>query len=106
MALGRVHKVLALEWRFVSSQAQHTAARKTTRQTEATAFDPAEDFPLLTAEATRLRIVATDTVQAIFRLADHITARAHQRGVDNPIQRSPSPPRRFPKGGAATGRRR
>lgn len=74
MALGYVYKVPTHEWQFVMSQAQHTADLRALRQPQAAIFDPAEDFPLLIADATRLRTFATDTVPTIFQLADYTTA--------------------------------
>jgi hypothetical protein len=74
MALGYVYKVPTPEWQFVISQAQHAADLRTLQQPQATIFDPAEDFPLLLADATRLRTFATDTVPTIFQLADYTRA--------------------------------
>lgn len=74
MALGYVYKVPTPEWQFLMSQAQHAADLRAVRQPQANIFDPAEDFPLLVADATRLRTFATDTVPAIFQLADYTTA--------------------------------
>jgi hypothetical protein len=74
MALGYVYKVPTPEWQFVTSQAQHAADLRTLRQPQAPIFDPAEDFPLLMADATRVRTFATDTVPTIFQLADYTTA--------------------------------
>ncbi|NGY65055.1 hypothetical protein G7043_39695 [Lentzea sp. NEAU-D13] len=74
MALGYVYKVPTPEWQFVMSQAQHAADLRALRQPQAAIFDPAEDFPLLLADATQLRTCATDMVPAIFQLADYTTA--------------------------------
>jgi transcriptional regulator with XRE-family HTH domain len=74
MALGYVYKVPTPEWQFAMSQAQHAADLRTLRQPQAPIFDPADDFPLLIADATRLRTFATDMVPAIFQLADYTTA--------------------------------
>ncbi|SDH41143.1 hypothetical protein SAMN05216553_12140 [Lentzea fradiae] len=74
MALGYVYKVPTPEWQFVMSQAQHAADLRALRQPQAAIFDPAEDFPRLIADATRLRTFATDTVPTIFQLADYTTA--------------------------------
>ncbi|MGW6928461.1 DUF5753 domain-containing protein [Lentzea sp. NPDC054927] len=74
MALGYVYKVPTPEWQFVMSQAQHAADLRALRQPQAAIFDPAEDFPLLIADATRMRTFATDTVPTIFQLADYTTA--------------------------------
>ncbi|MDX8037033.1 DUF5753 domain-containing protein [Lentzea sp. BCCO 10_0856] len=74
MALGYVYKVPTPEWQFVMSQAQHAADLRAARQPHAAIFDPAEDLPLLIADATRLRTFATDTVPTIFQLSDYTTA--------------------------------
>ncbi|MDX8148437.1 DUF5753 domain-containing protein [Lentzea sp. BCCO 10_0061] len=74
MALGYVYKAPTPEWQFVMSQARHAADLRALRQPQAAIFDPAEDFPLLIADATRLRTFATDTVPTIFQLADYTTA--------------------------------
>lgn len=74
MALGYVYRVPTSEWQFVMSQAQHAADLRGARQSQGVIFDPAEDFPLLIADATRLRTFATDTVPTIFQLADYTTA--------------------------------
>ncbi|MGZ3140527.1 DUF5753 domain-containing protein [Lentzea chajnantorensis] len=74
MALGYVYKVSTPEWQLVMTQAQHAADLRVHRQPQTAIFDPAEDFPLLIADATRLRTFATDTVPAIFQLADYTTA--------------------------------
>ncbi len=74
MALGYVYQVPTPEWQFVTSQAQHAADLRAPRQPQAAIFDPAEDFPLLIADATRLWTFATDTVPTIFQLADYTTA--------------------------------
>ncbi|MEU0886099.1 hypothetical protein ABZ345_46615, partial [Lentzea sp. NPDC005914] len=51
MALGYVYKVATPEWQFVTSQAQHAADLRASQQSQASIFDPAEDFwgcPVLT----------------------------------------------------------
>jgi hypothetical protein len=74
MALGYVYKVPTPEWQFVMSQAQHAADLRAQRQPKGAIFDPAEDFPRLIADATRLRTFTTDTVPTIFQLAEYTTA--------------------------------
>ncbi|SFR30139.1 hypothetical protein SAMN04488564_12914 [Lentzea waywayandensis] len=74
MALGYVYKVPTPEWQFVTSQAQHAGDLRAFQQPQTAIFDPAEDFPLLIAEATRLRTFTADTVPTVFQLADYTTA--------------------------------
>ncbi|MDX8037128.1 DUF5753 domain-containing protein [Lentzea sp. BCCO 10_0856] len=74
MALGYVYKVPTPEWQFLTSQAQHAADLRACHQPQTVIFDPAEDFPLLIADATRLRMFATGTVPAVFQLPDYMTA--------------------------------
>ncbi|WP_330275164.1 helix-turn-helix domain-containing protein [Lentzea sp. NBC_00516] len=83
MALGYVYKVPTPEWQFVMSQAQHAADLRTFHLSRAAIFDPAEDFPLLIADATQLRTFASGTVPTIFQLADY-TGAITQR--DNPAR--------------------
>ncbi|RDI31861.1 helix-turn-helix domain-containing protein [Lentzea flaviverrucosa] len=74
MALGYVYRVPTPEWQFVMSQAQHAADLRMFQQPLAAIFDPTDDFPLLIADATRLRTFTTDTVPTIFQLADYTAA--------------------------------
>jgi len=78
MALGYVYKVPISEWQFVMSQAQRAADLRALQQPQPAIFDPAEDFPLLIADATRLRTFATDTVPTIFQLPDYVAATTQQ----------------------------
>lgn len=78
MALGYVYEVPITEWQFVMAQAQHAAALRSSPQSEAAVFDPTEDLPHLIADATRLRMFATDTVPAILQLAGYTAAIAQR----------------------------
>ncbi|MFD4668465.1 DUF5753 domain-containing protein [Lentzea sp. NPDC058450] len=74
MALGYVYRVPAPEWQFVTSQAQHAADLRAHQQPQTAIFDPAEDLPLLIADATRLRMFASETVPTVFQLSAYTTA--------------------------------
>ncbi|MFJ8962867.1 DUF5753 domain-containing protein [Lentzea sp. NPDC102401] len=47
---------------------------RTLQRPQRAIFDPAEDFPLLMADAPQLRTFAVDTVPAIFQLVEYTTA--------------------------------
>ena len=74
MALGYVYRVPTPEWQFVMSQAQHAADLRPLQQPCVPIFDPAADFPLLVADATRLSTFATDAVPTVFQLANYTAA--------------------------------
>ncbi|WP_394617387.1 helix-turn-helix domain-containing protein [Lentzea sp. JNUCC 0626] len=81
MALGYVYRVSKPTWQLVVNQAEHsTRLRQTTNCDKL--FEPAEDLPLLLAEATSARIFSTDKVPSIFQLADYTSAVTHR---DNPV---------------------
>ena len=77
MALGYVYKVPTPEWQLVVTQSQHAADLRATLRPEPTIFDPAEDLPLLVADATLLRTFTTDTVPSVFQLAGYTAATTH-----------------------------
>ncbi|USX54130.1 helix-turn-helix transcriptional regulator [Lentzea sp. HUAS12] len=74
MALGYVYKVPTAEWQHLISQAQHAADLRKSGHPRAPVFDPAEDFPFLITDATRLRVFAVDAPPTIFQLAEYTTA--------------------------------
>ncbi|MEU3645182.1 DUF5753 domain-containing protein [Lentzea sp. NPDC034063] len=78
MALGFVYKVPAAESQAVMSQTQRAADLRTFRQPQAADLDPAEDFPSLLADATRLRTFAAHAVPAVLQLTDYATAMSQQ----------------------------
>ncbi|USX56454.1 helix-turn-helix transcriptional regulator [Lentzea sp. HUAS12] len=82
MALGYVYKIPTPAWQHVVHQAHHAETLRHTRSRENQIFDPAEDFPLLLAEAALLRTFTTDGVPSIFQLTDYTAAKAHR---DNPL---------------------
>jgi hypothetical protein len=88
MALGYVYKVPTPEWQFVTSQAQHAADLRATQQPQTAIFAPGEDFPLLIADATRLRAFTVDTVPTVFQLADYTAATAQWDGPAKAMQLS------------------
>jgi hypothetical protein len=83
MALGFVYKVPTAESQAVMSQAQRAAELRTFRQPQAADLDPAEDFPSLLADATRLRTFAVDAVPTVLQLADYATATSQQSDPTN-----------------------
>ncbi|WP_157528112.1 helix-turn-helix transcriptional regulator [Nocardia sp. NRRL S-836] len=86
MASGYVYKVPTPEWQVVMVRAQHAASRRTGMWPEPITLDPAEDLPLLAAEASRLRTFTTDTVPSVFQLAEYTAATAQQ---DDPTKAAP-----------------
>ncbi|WP_191305600.1 helix-turn-helix domain-containing protein [Lentzea cavernae] len=86
VALGYVYKVPILEWQLVLRQAERAAMLRQNGTVEGKIFDPAEDLPLLVAEATSLRAFTTDTIPTIFQLRDYTAATAHQ---DNLVRTAP-----------------
>ncbi|WP_439658204.1 DUF5753 domain-containing protein [Lentzea sp. HUAS TT2] len=76
MALGYVYKVPTPEWQCLTLQAQYASGLRAHQQPQTAIFDPAEDFPLLIADAIRIRTFAPDTVPTVFQLADYTAATA------------------------------
>lgn len=77
MALGYVYRVPTPEWQLVVTQSQHAAQLRTNLRPEPVVFNPAEDLPLLVADATLLRTFTIDTVPSVFQLAGYTAATAH-----------------------------
>ncbi|WP_394614528.1 helix-turn-helix domain-containing protein [Lentzea sp. JNUCC 0626] len=86
MALGYIYRVPTPAWQHVVNQAEHAAMLRRTSSAENSIFDPAEDLPLLLAEATSLQTFTTDKIPSILQLADYTTAVAHR---DNPVSAAP-----------------
>ncbi|MDX8141491.1 DUF5753 domain-containing protein [Lentzea sp. BCCO 10_0061] len=61
---------------------------RTLQRPQRAIFDPAEDFPLLMADATQLRTFAVDTVLAIFQLVEYMTATMQRDGPTKAAQLS------------------
>ncbi|GHH42043.1 DUF5753 domain-containing protein [Lentzea cavernae] len=78
MALGFIYKVPTAESQAVMSQTQRAAELRTFRQPQAADLDPADDFPSLLADATRLRTFAVDSVPTVLRLPDYSAAMSQQ----------------------------
>lgn len=74
MALGYVYQVPSPEWQEVWDQANRAATLRLGGPAETGTFDPAEDFPLLLAEATLLRTFTIDTVPNVLQLVDYTAA--------------------------------
>lgn len=74
MALGYVYRMPTTEWQPVWGRAQQAATLRSGTQVESEIFDPAEDFPLLLADATLLRTFTTDTVPNAFQLVGYTAA--------------------------------
>jgi hypothetical protein len=83
MALGYVYKVPTPEWQLVMARAEHAASMRAGVRLAPIMFDPAEDLPLLAAEASRLRSFSIDAVPSVFQLSEYVAATAQR---DDPVK--------------------